>query len=595
MKNTICILLASLMLLGCNQSGKESATAAEQKLSSVLDNYYEERLVLFPLEATAIADNRYNDQLPNDISEAHRAKVRRMYQKYLDQLGQIDTAALNEQEKLSYAIFKLDMKTALEGLKFNDHLLPVNQFWSLPLSMGQLGSGASIQPFKTVKDYDNFLGRINGFQVWADTAIANMRRGMASGMVLPKPLTQKILPQFAALIVTDPQKSIFYDPIRNMPKDFPAAEQDRLTEAYSLAIMEKLVPAYKKMHDFLQTEYLPKSRTTTGIAAVPQGKEYYNLLVRFWTTTNKTPEEIFQIGQQEVKRIRAEMENIKTQVGFKGDLKAFFEYVKTDHKFMPYQTDEDVLNGYQAIHKRMEPQLKKLFGQVPKSKFEVRQTEEFREASASAEYTPPAPDGSRPGIFYVPILDPKKYNSSRMESLFLHEAIPGHHYQNSLQFENEALPKFRRFGWYGAYGEGWALYTESLGKELGLYTDPYQYFGRLGGEMHRAVRLVVDTGMHAKGWSREQAIQYSLENEALSEDAIIAEIERYMAIPGQALSYKTGELKIRELRQTAEKSLGSAFNISSFHDEILKDGGMPLAVLETKLNNWLKKQHKSTN
>jgi len=594
MKNTFCILLALLVLLGCNQSAKESAAAAEQKLSSVLDNYYEERLVLFPLEATAIADNRYNDQLPNDISEAHRAKVRRMYQKYLDQLEQIDTAALNEQEQLSYAIFKFDMKTSLEGLKFNDHLLPINQFWGLPLTMGQLGSGASIQPFKTVKDYDNFLGRINGFQVWADTAIANMRRGMASGMVLPKPLTQKILPQFAALVVTDPQKSIFYDPIRNMPKDFPAAEQDRLTEAYSLAIMEKLVPAYKKMHYFLQTEYLPKSRTSTGIAAIPQGKEYYNLLVRFWTTTNKTPEEIFQTGQQEVKRIRAEMEKVKTQVGFKGDLKAFFEHVKTDPKFMPYQTDEEVLNGYRAIHNRMEPQLKKLFGQVPKSKFEVRQTEEFREASASAEYNPPAPDGSRPGIFYVPILDPKKYNSSRMESLFLHEAIPGHHYQISLQYENETLPKFRRFGWYGAYGEGWALYTESLGKELGLYIDPYQYFGRLGGEMHRAVRLVVDAGMHAKGWSREQAIQYSLENEALSEDAIIAEIERYMAIPGQALSYKTGELKIRELRQTAEKSLGSSFYLSAFHDEILKDGGMPLAVLEAKLNKWLTKQQNST-
>lgn len=590
MKNIFCILLTVLVLLGCQQSGKESSTAAEQKLSSVLDNYYEERLVLFPLEATAIADNRYNDQLPNDISAAHRTKIRSMYQKYLDQLAQLDTAALNEQEQLSYAIFKHDMKLALEGLKFNDHLLPLNQFWGLPLTMAQLGSGASNQPFKTVKDYDNFLGRINGFQVWADTAIANMRRGMASGMVLPKPLTQKILPQFAALVVTDPQKSIFYDPIRNMPKDFPAAEKDRLTQAYTLAISEKLAPAYKKMHDFLQTEYLPKARTTTGIAAIPQGKEYYNYLVRFWTTTNKTPEEIFQTGQQEVKRIRAEMEKVKTQVGFKGDLKAFFEHVKTDPKFMPYQTDEEVLNGYRAIHSRMEPQLKKLFGQVPKSKFEVRQTEEFREASASAEYNPPAPDGSRPGIFYVPIIDPKKYNSSRMESLFLHEAIPGHHYQISLQYENESLPKFRRFGWYGAYGEGWALYTESLGQELGLYTDPYQYFGRLGGEMHRAVRLVVDAGMHAKGWSREQAIQYSQENEALSEDAIIAEIERYMAIPGQALSYKTGELKIRALRQTAEKSLGSGFSLSAFHDEILKDGGMPLAVLESKLNNWLSKQ-----
>jgi uncharacterized protein (DUF885 family) len=592
MKLTYGIVFSFLLLVGCSQSQQESATGQNQKLSSVLDNYYEERLVLFPLEATAVADHRYNDQLPNDISTAHQAQVRNMYQKYLNQLTQLDSASLNNQEKLSYAIFKREMQMALEGLSFNDHLMPVNQFWGLPLTLAQLGSGASNQPFKTVKDYDNFLGRMNGFGVWADTAVANMRRGMAAGWVLPKPLTQKILPQFAALAVTDPQKSIFYDPIRNMPADFPAAEKDRLTQAYTLAITEKVVPAYKKMHDFLQTEYLPKSRNTTGITGIPQGKDYYNYLVRYWTTTDKTPEEIFQTGQAEVKRIRAEMEQVKQQVGFKGDLPAFFEYIKTNPKFMPYKTDEEVLNGYQAIHTRMEPQLQKLFGQVPKSKFEVRATEEFREASASAEYNPPAPDGSRPGVFYVPILDPKTYNSSRMESLFLHEAIPGHHYQISLQYENEDLPKFRRFGWYGAYGEGWALYTESLGKELGIYTDPYQYFGRLGAEMHRAVRLVVDTGMHAKGWTREQAIKYSLENEALSEEAVVAEIERYMAIPGQALSYKTGELKIKELRQKAQNTLGTNFNLSNFHDEVLKDGGMPLAVLETKINNWLAEQKK---
>jgi len=592
MKPTLSILLFCLVLISCNQQQKDTAATSEQKLSSVLNNYYEERLALFPLEATAIADHRYNDQLPNDISVAHRAKVKNMYTKYLAQISGLDTTALDIQEKLSYAIFKRDMEIALEGLRYPEHLMPVNQFWGLPLTMAQLGSGASNQPFKTVKDYDNFLGRINGFQVWTDTAIANMRRGMAAGLVLPKVLTQKVLPQFQTLMVTDPQKSIYYDPIRNLPANFPAAEKDRLTQAYTQAITEKIVPSYQKLHQFLQTEYLPKSRSSAGIGAVPNGAEYYRYQVRYWTTTDKTPDEIFQIGQQEVQRIRAEMEQVKQQVGFKGSLKAFFEHVKNSAQFTPYKTDEEVLTGYRAIHTRMEPQLKRLFGNVPKSKFEVRPTEEFREASASAEYNPPAPDGSRPGIFYVPITDPKTYNSSRMESLFLHEAIPGHHYQISLQYENEALPKFRRFGWYGAYGEGWALYTESLGKELGIYTDPYQYFGRLGAEMHRAVRLVVDTGLHAKGWTREQAIQYSLENEALSEEAVIAEIERYMAIPGQALSYKTGELKIRELRQQAEKALGNQFKLSAFHDEILKDGGMPLAVLETKMNAWLAQQKK---
>ncbi|MDQ4140591.1 MAG: DUF885 domain-containing protein, partial [Bacteroidota bacterium] len=362
------------------------------------------------------------------------------------------------------------------------------------------------------------------------------------------------------------------------------------TQAYTQAIKEKVVPTYKKLHDFMEQEYLPKSRTTSGINAVPNGDKYYNYLVRYWTTTDKTPDEIFNTGQQEVKRIRAEMEKVKEQVGFKGDLPAFFKFVQTDVRFKPFKADQEVLNAYQDIEKRMQPQLKQLFGRVPKSKFEVRQTEEFREASASAEYNPPAPDGSRPGVFYVPVLNPKDYNRTEMESLFLHEAIPGHHYQISLQYENEDLPKFRRFGWYGANGEGWALYTESLGKELGLYTDPYQYFGRLGNEMHRAIRLVVDAGMHSKGWTREQAIQFSKENEAADEQSIVAEIERYMAIPGQALSYKTGELKIRELRNRYQQQLGSKFSISNFHDEILRDGVMPLQVLETKMNAWAAEQ-----
>lgn len=589
MRRTIYLVLLTAVVFGCQQN-KSQPAAGGRSLTAILDNYYEERLPLFPLEATAIADHRFNDQLPNDLSVAHRSKVRALYSKYLAGLRQVDTTALNEQEKLSYAIFKRDMEIALEGLKFPEHLMPLNQFWGLPLTFAQLGSGASNQPFKTVKDYDNFLGRIRGFQVWGDTAIANMRRGLAAGIVLPRALAQKVVPQMQALVVSDPHKSLFYDPIRQLPKDFSPADQERLTQAYRQAIAEKIVPTYKKLQDFMQREYLPRTRTTSGISGIPGGDAYYRYLVRYWTTTDKTPEEIFTTGQQEVKRIRAEMEAIKNQVGFEGDLAAFFKYVQQDPRFRPFKKDADILNGYQAIQTRMEPRLKKLFGRVPKSKFEVRQTEEFREASASAEYNPPAPDGSRAGIFYVPILNPKDYNVTEMESLFLHEAIPGHHYQISLQYENEELPKFRRFGWYGANGEGWALYTESLGKELGLYTDPYQYFGRLGNEMHRAIRLVVDAGLHARGWSREQAIAFSKENEAADEQSIVAEVERYMAIPGQALSYKTGELKIKEMRGRYARQLGSKFRIGDFHDELLKDGVMPLAVLETKMNAWARKQ-----
>ena len=341
-------------------------------------------------------------------------------------------------------------------------------------------------------------------------------------------------------------------------------DKKHFTDAYTKLINEQIIPAYKKLGDFLKNEYLPKARASTGIDSLPDGDKYYNYLVHYWTTTNKTPDEIYNTGLAEVKRIRSIMDSVKNAVGFKGDLNSFFEYMRTDKKFMPYKTPEEVLNAFRAIQQEEEPYLKNMFGRTPKTKFEIRQTEAFRAASASAEYNQGAPDGSRPGIFYVPILDATKFNTtSGMESLFLHEAIPGHHYQTSLQMENTALPTFRRFLWYGAYGEGWALYCESLGKELGLYKDPYQYMGALGDEIHRAIRLVVDVGMHVKGMTREEAIKYMMDNEAISEAGATAEIERYMAIPGQALSYKIGALKIRELRNKYQQELGSKFKLCS--------------------------------
>ncbi|HEX8657222.1 MAG TPA: DUF885 domain-containing protein, partial [Hymenobacter sp.] len=347
----------------------------------------------------------------------------------------------------------------------------------------------------------------------------------------------------------------------------------------------------RALADFLNSEYLPRARTSTGLDAVPGGAEQYRYAVRQMTTTSSPPEAIYQTGLSEVKRIRAEMEAVKNQVGFRGDLPAFFTYLNTDPKFTPYRTPEDVLNAFRAIQARITPNLPKLFGRTPKSPFEIRQTEAFRAATASAEYNRGTPDGSRPGIFYVPILDATKFNTtSGMESLFAHEAIPGHHYQLSLQQENTALPKFRRFASYPAFSEGWALYCESLGPELGLYTDPYQKIGALGDEIHRAIRLVVDVGMHAKGLSREEAIKYMMDNEPISEQGATAEIERYMALPGQALAYKTGALKLRELRDRYAQRLGPKFNLRAFHDEILAGGSMPLAVLERKLDAWATRQ-----
>jgi len=328
---------------------------------------------------------------------------------------------------------------------------------------------------------------------------------------------------------------------------------------------------------FLKTEYLPASRNTSGTASFPDGKQWYAANVKDWTTTDMTPTAIHQLGLKEVQRLKMEMETVKAQVGFKGTLIEFFDEVRNKKELMPFKTPEEVIANFEAIHARIKPNVDKLFSLQPATKFEVRRTEAFREKSASAEYMSGLPDGSRPGIFFVPIPDVTTYNYYADEDLFLHEAIPGHHFQISLQQENKSLPQFRKFNWFGAYGEGWALYCESMGKELGLYKDPYQYFGMLSSEMHRAIRLVVDTGIHSKNWTREQAIQYSLDNEAETKESITAEIERYMAIPGQALSYKIGQLKILELRKNAETKMGSKFNIKKFHEKVLESGVMPLA------------------
>ncbi|UOQ52654.1 DUF885 domain-containing protein [Hymenobacter cellulosivorans] len=558
----------------------------DKRLAALFDAYWEKNNQLFPLSATSQGDNRYNDQLPNDQTKAYRDTLRAFYQGYLTKLGGFKRAQLSANDKISYDIFQYKLQTELSGLQQNAWLTPFKQFWGLPISFVQLGSGEGAQPFKTVQDYDNWLQRARQFPVWADSAISNFRRGMQAGVVLPKALVVKMIPQARALVVAEAPKSIFYGPINKLPASFSAADKQRLTTAYQQLILTDVVPTYKKLADFLETEYLPKARTTTGLAEVPGGPALYKFYVKNWTTTDKTPEEIYQTGLAEVKRIRSEMERVKTQVGFKGDLPAFFQFMKTDKQFMPYKTPEEVLTAYRGIQARITPNLPKYFSRQPKSPFEIRQTEAFRAASASAEYNRAAADGSRPGIFYVPILDAATFTTPGMESLFLHEAIPGHHFHISLQQENTALPKFRRFGGYSASSEGWALYTESLGKELGLYTDPYQYMGALSNEIHRAIRLVVDVGMNTKGMTREQAIKYMMDNEAINEQKATAEIERYMAIPGQALSYKIGQLKIQELRDKYRKQLGSKFSLRAFHDEFLKDGIMPLAVLERKMDAW---------
>ncbi|TSE08889.1 DUF885 domain-containing protein [Aquimarina algiphila] len=591
-KKTLAMVCLTLIFTACKNETTTTKEPTEEinvsaKFNEMLDNYYEEGLQLNPVQATFAGDNRFNDQFPNPLADETVNKSKAYFQKYKEQLAQFDDATLSESEKMTKAILNWECDMSLEAFNFKQDYFPIDQMWSINLVAGQLASGSSAQPFKTVEDYNNWLKRLEGYIAWMTSAEAKMKEGMTAGYVLPKSLIVKVLPQLEALTVEDLDKHLFYTPVKNFPEGFTEEDKKQLTEAYSKMVSEKIIPAYKSLHQFMSTTYMEAGRASSGISEIPNGKEFYQYQIKLYTTTTMTADAIHELGLAEVARISSEMEKIKEEVGYTGDLKSFFDHVRNKKELMPFTEPQQVIDNFNAIHDRMKPQIEKLFDVKPKTPFEVRRTEAFRENSASAEYNPGSLDGTRPGIFYTPIPEVTKYNTYSDESLFLHEAIPGHHYQISLTQESEELPKFRKTLWYSGYGEGWALYSESLGKELGLYTDPYQYFGMLGAEMHRAIRLVVDTGLHSKGWTREQAIQYSLDNEAESEAGITSEIERYMANPGQALSYKIGQLKIRELRAKAEKELGDKFDIRKFHNQVLETGCVPLALLEDKINTWI--------
>ena len=593
LRNAVIAIFAGLILMISCKKSDIALPKSEANIDSIASKYYEGYLKMYPLEATMQGDSRYNDLLSNNISSEFISKEIEFYTDTQKKLKSIDYDDLSDEQKTVYDVLDYTLKDKIERYAYHPELLPFSQFEGLPLDFPLLGSAEGNQPFKTTKDYDNWLKRIDAFVIWMNTAEKNFREGMKQNVVLPKKLVVKMIPQMHSeeIITEDFDKNIFYGPIKKMPKNFSAKDKEKYKILYQEAISSKIIPAYQKMGDFLEKEYLPKARNTDGINALPNGKNIYEYYAKSWTTTNKTPEEINKIGLQQVAMLRAEMEKVKTQLGFKGSLEQFLTSLKTDKKAMPFKTPEEVIAAFNGILKKIEPKLPSMFSKFPKTPFEIRRTEKFREASASAEYKQGTPDGKRPGIFYTPIPDATKYNvTNGFESLFLHEAIPGHHYQVSLQQENTEIPKFMRFGWFGAYGEGWAHYTETLGPEFGLYTDPYQKMGYLSDQMLRAVRLVVDTGIHTGKMTREEAIKYYLSNISDSEEGAIAAIERYMAIPGQALGYKIGSLKILELRAKYQKQLGNKFNLAKFHDEILNQGCLPLSVLERKMELWAKKQ-----
>lgn len=596
MKNLAAAAVAAVLLVaGCGDSQEASTTDVAQPepgvaLHELLDEHFERDLEMNPLNATFIGDYRYNDRMANSNSPEYIAELTAMDEEFLLRLLEIDRGQLGYQDQLSYDLFKISRQLSLEGNQFPFHLQPVNQFYSITNFFVQLGSGTSAHPFETVRDYEDFLSRANDYSVIIDQIIANMKEGIQVGVTQPRILMEKLLPQIDSQIVDDPKESGFYAPVINMPEDFSDEDRNRLTAAYEDTIANTIIPAYQRISNFLGDEYISAARETVGLFAQPNGEAWYAYMVRLRTTTNMSPDEIHQIGLGEVARIHDEMHGVMEEVGFEGSLKEFFQFVNTDDQFF-YDEADELIQGYRDMSDHITELSKNLFDVMPKSSFEVRRVEPFREASASGgAYQAGTPDGSRPGIFYANAYDIKARGKWAMESLFLHEAIPGHHFQIMIQRENEELPGFRRFGGFTAYTEGWGLYAESLGKELGVYTDPYQFFGGLNAELWRSIRLVVDTGIHAKGWSRQEVLDYMYANSAVAEVRAVAEAERFMAIPGQALAYKVGQLKIREIRNRAEATLGDKFSVKAFHTEVLRDGAMPLSILEAKIDHWVQSQ-----
>ncbi len=591
MRTLLFFGIAALAAAGCRSTSQATAevspTSADERLTRLVEEHFEETLVLNPVRATMIGDHRYNNRFANSLSDEHRAQRRALLERSLEAARALEPAALSPEQQLTHTLFVRQLERDLAKERFPQHLLPLNQFYSTPNFFVQLGSGQGAHPFNTVKDYEDFLARVEGFLEWNESAIARLREGLDKGIVLPRVLVERILPQLAAHVVDTPEDSLFFQPVARFPEGVPEAQRARLTEAWRVTLRDKLVPAYQRLHDFLRDEYLPRARSTVGLSALPGGAEWYAFLVRETTTTSLTPEELHALGLREVARIHREMDAVIQQLGFPGGRSAFEAHLATRPE-LRFKSREEMLQRYRETKARVDALTPKLFDVIPRQDYEVRAVEAFREKSAAGgSYMSASPDGSRPGVFYLNTRGYADGPAIGVEALTLHEGAPGHHFQISIQQTLERLPRFRRFGGYTAYAEGWALYAETLGPELGLYQDPYQRYGALGSELWRAIRLVLDTGLHAKGWTREQAIAWAMENSPAPEQRVTAEVERFIAIPSQALAYKVGQLKISELRARAEKALGADFDLKAFHRQVLEDGALPLDVLEEKVDRWL--------
>ena len=598
------LLLSAALLFPAAPALAQAAPAAvapspDARLKALFAESDEASLKRNPINAIFRGDLRYADHLGDYLSDAYFDAERAANESDLQRLKAIDRAALSPTDQIAYDVFEWQAKNNLKGLTPEILALtavrPIDHFFGFHTFYPGFASGAGAAPFKTLADYENNLKRHAEYVVLLDAAIVRFREGMKSGIVQPKLIVNNMIEQFDTQIAQGVDDSPFYGPVKKFPEGISTADQARLKTEYAAMIRDRIQPANVRMRDFLKNDYLPVAREGVGLVHMKGGPALYNLLIEQTTTLPYTADQVHELGLSEVKRIKTEMEAIKTQVGYKGTLAQFFEFIRTDAQFKP-KTKQQLVDGYYAIGKRVDAGIGRQFSTIPKTPLEIRFYEEWREkaqAGGSYEsglYDAKDPKRTRPGIFYFNTYDLPSRTMPGMETLFLHEGAPGHHFQISLAQENEELPAFMRYGGNTAYVEGWGLYAESLWKELGMETDPYQRFGGLDDEMLRAMRLVVDSGIHAKGWTRDQAIKYMLDNSSMGKTDATAEVERYIAIPSQALAYKVGALTIQRLKAKAQAALGAKFDPRAFHAQVLMTGALPMTVLEKKIDDWIAAQ-----
>ena len=581
-----CALACALPAFAAATDDAHAAREA-RALATLAEHYHEAQLRFDPVySGTLNGDNRYDDRLPVTIAPDQRRARFAMYRDVKRQLAAIDRAALPEADALTWDVLGRELDGRLAFERFDDHLLPLQQMDTIPLLLANFAGGQAEQPLKTVAQHEAFLKRLAALPAWDAQAVANMREGARRGIVQPRPVVVAVLAQLGPMCSGRVEDNPFLAPVRGGTAALSDADRARLDAAYRATVLGQVAPAMCRLRDFVEREYLPAARSSVGWSALPDGAAWYRQWVRDQTTTELGPDEIHAMGLAEVARIQGELARVAPRLGYTGDPKQLLSWVRGNPAFLPFRDADLIVGAYRDIDGEVRAQLPTLFHRLPRASLDIRLEPELTRSTASDHYSPPAQDGSRPGVFWAVVNDPAIYDSSIMAALFLHEGEPGHHLQMALQQELP-LPAFRKSAWINAYGEGWALYAESLGRELGLYDDPGAYVGYLRQDVFRAARLVVDTGLHAKAWSREQAIAYLKETTGLNDAQCASQVDRYLAWPAQALGYKLGALRILALRERARHALGERFELAAFHDLVLGEGPLPLALLEERVDRWI--------